>query len=189
MDFSHLDTQKFSDKTLKGFLLKNLDPAPKTELAAQLNYYITRRVDDFWEDVVMPLKTSGGFDGNKINWYFEIYKEGYEAKKLALHPFCFNVLQREQVMGLVQFLETKDVMEYLELGTSFLSNAYTLLSSWIRDQMIALRLEHIYNSGNPLDWILRAEQEERGVMSQKAMDADIIYPILNTIGAIMSRRI
>jgi hypothetical protein len=186
MEIPSADNQKFSESTLKGFLLKNVDPNTKDPVIQTLNQYLTNRVDEFWVNVVQPLKRINKFDGNKINWYFQIYKEGLEAQKVFQNPFTFITISEEKIIEIVQFFEKKTLLEYLALGTSFITNAFSLLSLWQRDQLVIKRFNHIYNSNDPSKWILRAEEEEHGIMQQVV---DPITDILKNIGLIISRRI
>ena len=189
MDFSNLDNQNYSETTLKGFLLKNVDPKTSDPNVRELNNFLVKRVDRFWEEVIVPLRNNKHFDGNKINWYFQIYKEGHDARKLANHPFTFASIDRKTVEDLTNYLREKTVTEYLELGTSFLSNSFTLLSSWLRDQLVYKRLQTIYVSDDPCDWILRAEEEENGTMSDNTCDIDGLTNVIRNIGTLMSRRV
>ena len=190
MNIPDLDNQQFSEKTLKGFLLKNVDPNTNGNPALQqLNAYLVKRVDEFWTTVVEPLRKDGSFDGNKINWYFEIYKEGLDARRLGANRFDFVDISEQQVRDLVASFDGKTLSEYIGLGTSYLSNSYSMLSAWIRDQMVLLRLEHIYSSEDPLDWIRRAEAEEEGVMAKKPDQVEGLIEVLNNISLIISRRV
>lgn len=189
MSFPGLDNQNFSDQTLKGFLLKNVDNSTTNPAVLHLNQYLIDRVDKFWNDVVVPLRKANKFDGNKINWYFEVYKEGYEARRLRTNPFPFVNLTESTIKDMVAFYKDLTLKEYIELGSSFLTNSYSLLSSWVRDQMALMRLEHIYTSENPHEWILRAEEEEHGIMEQKPDNIEGVMDILRNIGLLMSRKI
>lgn len=189
MDIPPLNEQTFSETTLKGILLNNVDRKSKDPHIIILNKYLISRVDHFWDNVVVPLKNEGVFDGNKINWYFQIYKEGYEAKKVHNNKTLFN-LSKDEIQNLVDFLKDKTLNEYLELGTSFLANSYALLTSWIRDQMIVERLEYIYIGDDPVIWVHKAEKEEEYMASN--FDKDIVpglNDILKNVGLIISRRV
>lgn len=189
MDFSKLDNQKFSERTLKGFLLKNVDPKSDDPKIQQLNHFLVDRVDKFWDQVVVPLQSNGVFDGNKINWYFQVYKEGMDAHKMAQNPFPFANIDQNVVEELVNQFKDKEMTEYLERGTSYLSNTYTLLSSWLRDQLVHRRLQHIYSSENPIDWIVRAVEEEEGVMKDNSTSVEGLLDVLNNIGLVLGRRV
>lgn len=183
------DNQQFSDTTLKGFILKNVDPTSQSPVIQQLNEYLIKRVDTFWEHVVVPLRKAGNFNGNKMNWYFEVYKEGIEARKVIDNPFSFINVTEDQIKEIIKFFQGKTIVQYCELGTSFLSNCYSLLSSWYRDQLVVFRLKKIYHSEDPYDWIVTAEAEERGAMSEKPEIIPGLADILNNIGLIMSKRV
>jgi hypothetical protein len=186
-----LSNQKFNDNDLKGFLLKNLDKNTTNPSIQLLNKFLISRVNTFWEYVVLPLKKLDKFDGNKINWYFEIYKEGLQAKKLNnLSQQYINLfdISHEQIIQLINFYKNKDIFEYIDLGTSFLTNTYTLLNAWSRDQLLQLRLKHIYFSDLPFEWILYAQQEEKGIMIEKPK-IDGLTDILNNINLIISKRV
>ncbi len=189
MEVPDPSNQQFSEKTLKGFLLKNVDPNAKSEDIQELNKFLVARVDAFWDVVMVPLRKAENFNGNKLNWYFEIYKEGVEAYKVKENPFTFLRISQEEIAEIVKFYDGKILLEYVDLGVSFLSNTYTLLTSWIRDEMIMMRLEHIYSSSDPYDWIVRAEKEEYGVMMQKPTSIPGLVDVINNIGLIMSRRV
>lgn len=187
-----LDNQQFSEKTLKGFLLKNVNPNTKIPAVHQLNKFLVERVDKFWDDVVVPLQKDNHFDGNKIQWYFEIYKEGHEAKKVKNHPFIYLETSQDKLEELISTFQGKTVEEYIDFGTSYLSNAYTLLTSWKRDMLVLKRLETIYSSSNPCHWIYAAEKDEKnenGVM--RGIDCGIkgLDDVTNNIGLIISRRV
>jgi len=188
MDRPTPNNQQFSEKTLKGFLLKNVDPTTTSPIVQLLNQYLIQRVDIFWNTVIVPLCKETKFNGNKINWYFEIYKEGLEAHKVNAHPFTFVNVSEEKIKEIVNFFEEKTILQYLELGTSFLSNCFSLLSSWYRDQLVLTRLKHIYYGDDPYQWILRAEAEEHGVMKQRVAVKEVA-DIIRTIELIISRRI
>ena len=124
-----------------------------------------------------------------MNWYFEVYKEGVEARRVIDNPFSFVNITQEQIMEIVKFFQGKTIVQYCELGTSFLSNCYSLLSSWYRDQLVVFRLKNIYHSEDPYDWIVTAEAEERGKMSEKPEIITGLPDIINNIGLIMSKRV
>lgn len=189
MQFPNIDNQKFSDKTLRGFLLKNVDSQTDNIHVKTLNKYLINRVDNFWDQVVIPLRKQGKFKPQKIEWYFEVYKEGYEARRVGKNPYPFLNIDGDKVKQIIEFFKDKSLLQYLELGTSYLTNTYSLLSSWTRDQMILTRLEKIYSSEDPCDWIKRAEEEEKGIMSQKLNYIDGLQDILNNIGLIISKRV
>lgn len=184
-----LPEQQFSEKTLKGFLLKNVDIGSKDSTIYLLNEFLIKRVDEFWDSVVIPLKALSKFNGNKINWYFEIYKEGLEARKVAKNPFLFVGITTDKIQSMVVFFKEKSPLEYIDLGTSFLSNCFSLLTSWYRDQLILKRLKTIYSSNSPHEWILTAEKEEHGIMSEQVTSIPEVAAILNTIKLILSKRI
>ena len=92
------DNQQFSDQTLKGFLLKNIDPSTQQDPAVQiLNQYLVKRVDNFWDQVIIPLRNAKEFDGNKVNYYFELYKEGLEARRVLANPFPFLSVSDDKI--------------------------------------------------------------------------------------------
>lgn len=189
MNIPPLNNQEFSERTLKGFLLKNIDPNTKNPTFQQINYYLVNRVDEFWDKVVLKLQKDDNFDGNKINWYYEVYKEGIDAKKLSKNPFVVMNIDEEKIKELVLFFKDKTIVDYLSLGTSFLSNSYTLLSSWMRDKMVLKRLEHIYFSDDPYDWIIKAQEEENGIMDEKPDIIDGLLDVIKNISLIMSKRL
>ncbi len=189
MNIPTVDNQQFSEQTLKGFLLKNVDVTKKDPVIKLLNNYLIQRVDDFWDTVIVPLRRESKFDGNKINWYFEIYKEGLEAHKVSENPFKFVNITKDNVKETVRFLKDKTVIQYLDLGTSFLTSCFSLLSSWYRDQLVLKRLEHIYGNSDPYKWIIRAEEEENGIMREQTGDTPEVSKILNNIGLIISHRV
>jgi len=189
MNIPDPENQQFSDSTLKGFLLKNVDTSTKNPAVKQLNEYIVKRVDTFWDLVVTPMREKGTFNGNKINWYFEIYKEGIEARRVINNPFSFINVTLEQIKEVVKFFKDKSVVEYCELGTSFLSSCYSLLSFWYRDQLVIFRLEKIYNSDNPIVWIITAEKEEHGAMTEKQTSIPELENVIKNIGLILSKRV
>ena len=189
MDIPDPENQQFSEKTLKGFLLKNVDYQAQNPTINALNEYLIRRVDIFWDEVITKLQANDQFNGNKMNWYFEIYKEGYEARRLRDNPFNFVSITADDIEKIVQFFQGKTIVQYCEYGTSFLSNCYSMLSSWYRDQLVALRLEKVYHSDDPYDWIVTAEAEERGAMCQKPEVIKGLPDVINNIGLIMSKRV
>ena len=184
-----IDKQHFSDKTLKGFLLKNVESASTNPAVKSLNAFCIARVDHFWDTVVVPLRAVDKFDGNKINWYYEIYKEGYEARKMALHPFSFVNISMETSEKILAMFKDKTLAQYLELGTSYLSDCYFLLSAWHRDQLLLKRLVNIYSSDKPVDWILKAEIEEKGIMKENVDTMVGVSDILNNIRLLMVKKI
>jgi hypothetical protein len=188
MDFPNIDNQHYSEKTLRGFLLKNLNSNPRTPADREINDYLIRKVDIFWDEVVVPLRKDGRFDPAKINWYFEIYREGSEARKVQKYPFEFLHIDEDMINKIIRRLKDLTLQEYVELGSSYLSNAHLLLSAWLRDRLVLTRLEHIYCSDEPYKWIIRAEEEENGVMKQ-GLDVPDLPEVLSKIGLILSRRV
>ena len=188
MNVPNPENQTFTDSTLKGFLLKNVDNSNTDPAVVELNKYLVQRVDTFWDQVVVPLRKAGNFNGNKINWYYEVYKEGVEARRVRDNQFTFITIDTEKIQEIMKFFQNKTVVQYCELGTSFLSNCHMVLSSWYRDQLVMFRLEKIYSSEDPLDWILTAEKEERGAMSQKPVIIEGLESVINNITLLMSRR-
>jgi hypothetical protein len=184
-----LENQDFEDTNLKGFLLTNVDHKNKSPQSLLLNDFLVKRVDMFWDQVVLPLRKLEKFDPNKIKWYYEIYKEGIEAHKVSQNPFNFLNINDNCIATIINFYKGKTLTDYLSLGTSFLSNTYTILTSWYRDQLIINRLQNIYNSNNPYEWVLNAEKEEKGLMTKNTLTAPEATEILQNIGLVMSRRI
>lgn len=189
VDIPGLNDQNFSDKTLKGFLLKNVDPNPANVHIQNLNKYLIDRVDNFWKDVVIPLRNMNRFDGNKINWYFEIYREGLESQKLIDNPFNYLQSDEQKFEELVSFLSGKSLLEYLTLGTSFLTNTFAFLTSRVRDTMMLKRKEIIYVSNEPVNWIIKAEEEEHGLMTNCYGDDKRVQQIINNISLIIARKV
>lgn len=180
------DNQQFSEKTLKGYLLKNCNPNATDPSEKALNVFLTGRVDKFWDDVVNPLRKYHSFDGNKIAWYFEIYKEGMEARKLGNGCSNGSTGDDEQVQKIVAHLEKKTIMEYIELGKSFLCNAHMVLIAYKRDKQLLHRLRHIYASDSPVDWITTADREEKGLMNM-VEDLTPVNNIIRNIGMLITR--
>ena len=189
MEIPTPENQTFSEKTLKGFLLKGVDPKSTNPTIQMINKILTKQVDAFWEAVVVPLRKGGKLDGNKINWYFQIYKEGYEARKLVVHPFTAMVCDRESIVKIVREYEGKTIQQYLELGTSYLSNTLSILNAWSRDQLLMKRLTTIYKSDNPVDWIMTAEKEEHGIMKENTLDIQGLRELVQNITLLLARRV
>jgi hypothetical protein len=179
--------QEFSDSTLKGLLLANVDRTTQNETVLTLNKILIKRVDTFWEKIVIPLKSQKKFDGNKIKWYFSIYREGLEARKTITTPFLFLNVTSSDIEHVLAFYKNKTLAQYLDFGICFLSNTLSLLTNWSRDNLMIKRLEKIYTTDNPLQWITTAEAEEHGAMSDKGEFPEI-FSIINNIQLIMSRR-
>jgi len=156
------DTQELSTNQIKKLLTKNLSKSDDDRVKL-LNSYILVLIENFCDQVVDPLKNINQFDNNKTLWYFQIYKEGLEAKKLLKHntEFEFLEIKENQIQKLVDFLASKDIIEYCELGSGFLGKAFTLISSWYRDKLLYNRLQTIYQSENPIDWIKNAEYKDK----------------------------
>jgi hypothetical protein len=189
MNIPGFDNQNFSEKTLKGILLQNVDRKSKDPMVIKLNQFLIERVDIFWDQIVIPLKYKNKFNPNKITWYFNIYKEALEARKVKNNPFNKINITVEQIVDLVNFYNEKTIDQYIELGTSFLANTLSILTSWLRDQTILMRLETVYNSSDPVQWILQAEAEERGIMSKKPDGLPELETVIKNISFIMSRRV
>lgn len=156
------DTQELSTNQIKKLLTKNLSKSDDDRVKL-LNSYILVLIENFCDQVVDPLKNINQFDNNKTLWYFQIYKEGLEAKKLLKHntEFEFLEIKENQIQKLVDFLSSKDIIEYCELGSGFLGKAFTLISAWYRDKLLYNRLKTIYQSENPIDWIKNAEYKDK----------------------------
>jgi hypothetical protein len=184
-----LENQDFDDNNLKGFLLTNLDHKNKHPNVLIINDFLLKRVDLFWDSVVLPLRKLNKFDPNKIKWYYEVYKEGIEANKVSKNSFQFLNIDDKCITNIVNFYKNKSFEEYLSLGTSFLSNSYMILSAWYRDQLILQRLQNIYKSDDAYEWILEAEKEEHGLMSKNTFNVPEITEILQNINLIISRRV
>lgn len=184
-----LDNQEFSERTLKGALLQNVDLKTKNPTIQTLNHFLVKRVDEFWDTVVIPLKKLDKFDGNKIKWYFNVYKEGIDAHKLNENPFTFINISNDEIAEIVKFYKDKTLTDYINLGNSYLTNTYTLLTSAVRDHLMLYRMEHIYNSSEPYEWILKAEEEEHGAMEHKGDLPEGVENVLQNIGLLMSKRV
>ena len=183
------ENQEFSETTLKGFLLKNIDRKTDNPTILAINKILIAQVDRFWEAIVVPLRKSKQLNGNKINWYFQIYKEGYEARKLALHPFTAMVCDEATVKSIIESFKDKTLTEYIELGTSYLANAASILNAWIRDQTLLKRLATVYKSDNPYDWVIAAEKEEHGVMKESVGNVPGLRETLNNITILLAKRV
>ena len=181
--------QEFSERTLKGALLNNVDLKTENPTIQRLNHYLVKRVDEFWDTVVVPLKKIDRFDGNKIKWYFDVYKEGIDARKLSENPFAFISVTDEVVTEIVEFYKDKTLTDYINLGNSFLTNTFMLLSSALRDRLVLYRREHIYSSTEPYEWIIKAEDEERGAMEHKGNLPNGVEDILKNIGLLKQKRV
>lgn len=183
------ENQDFSDSTLKGFLLKGIDKKSDNPTIIAINKILIAQVDRFWESVVIPLRKSKRLNGNKINWYFQIYKEGYEARKLVLHPFTAMTCDEATVKSIIAGFQGKTLTEYIELGTSHLANAAAILNAWVRDQTLLMRLKTVYNSDSPHEWIITAEKEENGVMKDTHGNIPGLRETLNNISILLAKRV
>jgi len=184
-----LNEQTFTETALRGFVFTPIENRMNDPGITFLNKFLEGRVDSFWEKVVIPLRQTNDFDPNKIKWYFEIYKEGLEAHTCRKNPFTFVEITQEQIEEIVEFYNNKTLKEYLNLGMTFISNTFTILSSWYRDQLVQHRLETIYNSQEPVNWIKTAEQEETGAMQKEIETVPGLKQVLENISMLMSRRI
>lgn len=182
--------QQFSEKTLKGFLMKNVQPGAQDPRVKDLNSYLVARVDRFWDDVAVPLIKNGVFNPEKIVWYYEIYKEGIEARRVNQNPFVHVPVTQEIIDNIVDELLVLNVPELCDLGGTYLSSAYTVLCSWYRDELISKRYRLLYVSENPVDWITSAQAEEDGLMMMSATEGKPeVTDLLTRIGLIISRRV
>lgn len=182
--------QNYTDSNLRGFLLKGLKPNQgKNPDIAAANEYLTDSVDRFWRDIVEPLREKESFNPDKILWYFEIYKEGLEIRRAAEKPCRFGQILDSDVEEIKKEFFELEFKDYLDLGNTYLANVYTVLTRWLGNRASKMRLANIYNSDAPVEWILTAEKEERGLMEQKPEGTDDIMPIIGKIGLIISMKL
>ena len=184
-----LGKQTINDNNLRGFLLKNVNSQTQHPHEKLLNQFLENRVNMFFTSVVEPLRTMNHFNQDKIQWYFAIYKEGLEAYKVQANPFTFLNVSRDQINEIVLFLKDKDLLALCELGASFLTNAYTALTGYFRDQLVLVRLDTIYKSDKPVDWILIAEKEEDGLMKQNVDTVPEVHDVIQKITFLMNKRV
>jgi len=170
---NQLKENLFKDLSCKG--LQN------SELLEILNNHINEKLERFWEKVVIPLEQEGLFNPNKLRWYFEVYKEGIEANRVINNIFPFINISDNVVNDIISFYNHKTIEEYMELGSTYLSNTFMVLSAWYRNQMIMKRLKYIYKSEKPVEWIKEAEKEEWGKMTETVTLSPELYKIMENI--------
>jgi hypothetical protein len=182
-----IDEQEFSEQTLKGYLLKNVDPTNTNPIVQKINKYLTDRVELFWVEVVGPLREQNRFDPNKLMWYYEIYREGLDANKLVNNKLNLFEFNRKQVEELVKYFESLTFEQHLQLGTSILSNSYMLLSSWLRDDGLVYRYNSIYKDHQPHEWIIMCEDTPDIMKNSDTVAA--LPTVLKNISLIIAKRL
>jgi len=186
MDLSQLDKQTPSEKTLKGFLLKNVDYTATEPIIKELNEFLIGRVDKFWEQVVIPLQEINRFDYNKLQWYFDLYKEGIDVH--AKNSFDYVEITTENVERLMNFLKPLTLTQYASLGPSFLANSFSVLSYALRQILLQYRAKNLYCYNNPVEWIITAEDNPK-LLEQASADVNDLIKIINNVGLLMSRKV
>jgi len=111
--------------------------------------YIESQIEKFIEQVVVPL--GNDFDFKNLDKYWGIYREGCESRKIQ--PVIFNRPSQEQINQLIVLLNTDNIENLFSMGYTFLSDAYTTLNVYIREEMTKKRLETCFKSDNPVDWV------------------------------------
>lgn len=180
--------QEFSEQNLKGFLLKNVDQNSNNPHIIELNKFLINRVEQFWKDIVIPLKEEQNFNPHKINWYFEIYKEGLESKKVQNHPFKLLKVSETDIKNLISEFDEKTLEQYLEKGMHYLSTVYSILSIWKRDTLLQRRSENIYDSPEPISWIHCAEEKE-DLMKNEVKNLSQLDNLLQNISLLMAKKV
>ena len=186
------DKQRLSLAALRAQLLKNLINIPsnvpehKAVVYREINKFLESKVDKFL--LLVNYDTLENFNPNKIEWYYEIYKEGLEVSA-SLGPIMDNDLEIK-VKEIIDFLSPKSITEFCEMGSTRLSEYFVVLSSWCRDKLIEHRRKTIYNSLDPLMWIKNAEDQDQGAMmfTIQHLDKDMPF-ILDKIQLLKSRKI
>ena len=188
-----IEEQTYTDNNLKGFLLsKNNIHMFKNSNDTLIQEGVTvyeNRVDNFMKDVVEPLKQENKLNVDKLQWYYEIYKEAQEARKVKTQSLFDKDISHELIQSLIQTLKDKNVEELLSYGTSYISTAFSLISSWYRDMMILSRLDTLYYSEDPVEWIKKAEENEKDIMEINVDSDPSTRQLLHKMSLIMKLKI
>jgi len=119
-----------------------------------------KQADTFINEVIQPLMEQDSFDPNKITWYYAIYKEAKNAKKIKELDFFGDPFYKNSIHRLIEELNGKSIEDLLTYGTSYLATAYSLISSYNRDMLAVARLDTLYKGDDPLQWIKNAETNQ-----------------------------
>lgn len=167
-------------------LTKNVDLRSQDPKVIDVNNFITERVNTFLNEVVDEIPD---FDCNKLEWYFEIYKEGLEIHKFLNNNHPMIQITGQNIRSITEYFAGKTIEEYLALGLNYLTTVYSVLSTFIRNELINHRAATIYLTNNPVEWIKTAVSEERGEMSKKPEELEDVINVVSNIGLIISRRV
>jgi hypothetical protein len=174
---------------IKQILMNGITLNEKDDDYIEIKNILDTRIDVFMKDVIIPLQSSGNFDINKINWYFALYKEGFEAQKVKNRSVSSEFDIESLIEKYVNELQHKTITELLDYGTSYLSFVYTLITSFHRDNLILERLKIIYNTPEPVDWIYNAQLYEKELLEINIFSHSYTSDILKKISKILSKRL
>lgn len=175
------DKQKLSEASVKKMLLKNLIPIKaangderKLQVYTEINNFLKERVETFLK--ILPEDTNP----NKIEWYFEIYKEGYDI----LNENKLSKRSEEEIKDLIASFKNKSITDYCKMGSCFLADVFATLSAYYRDKLLEDRLKTVYTCSDPKVWFENAEE----LTVTKIEDPDVAL-ILDIIQLLKSRKV
>lgn len=180
-----LNQQEYTDDMIRGIIQQSWNVNTMTD---EIKDVLNTRLEAFMNEVVTPLRSMKVFDANKTHWYWAVYKEGIEAKKAQKTTFSKDYMPESLINKIVKDHEKKTVTELIELGTGYLSSLFSTITGFHRDNLIIQRLNVLYYSANPVDWIL-ASEKENGVMETNVMSHPETSQLLSNISMIMKHRV
>jgi len=158
MNNPHLPVnQPISDSNLRASLLGKVDIGSSDPVVKALTHHKTTNIDEFWEKLVVPMREKGNFDQNKIKWYFEVYRAGAGTKYGDGDSSIFGISD-EKVRTIVDHLSSLELDDYFKLNSHYLTNCGLFLTSWINYKKSQQRLDTIFKSDDPCDWITEMEK-------------------------------
>jgi len=151
---SQINAQVYTDEHIHSLLkFKHAEPPQ------EIKEYETKLIDDFIQDIIEPLRTKNQLVNTKILWYYNIYKEAKEAKRIKNKSY--NGLDEKEVEKLIELLNKKSFKEMVnEFGTNCLVNYFYIIISYHKHNLLQLREKTIYSSDTPIDWIKNTEKNQ-----------------------------
>lgn len=150
-----INAQVYTDEHIYSLLkFKHAEPPP------DVKEYETNLIADFINDIIEPLRKTNELMNTKILWYYTIYKEAKEAKRVK--DKLYNGLDEKEVECLIDNLNKKTFDEMInEYGTICLVRYFYIIVSYHKHNLLQLRGKTIYNSDRPIDWIKNTEKNQQ----------------------------
>lgn len=145
-------------KSLQGLIISHMHNAGKNrgiqeKLVDDVELELSVVVENFSNDVLVPLMARGKIDQNDLFKYYGIYREGLTIRKQIEYPQNSIDFEPSEVNRWISTLKLPTVELMRKWAVPVLTVMYANLNLYYQTTVMRKRYQAFYTSNNPIDWL------------------------------------